>query len=122
VTVSHSATLRIGFANDVLAAIDAGVGVGNLVLRTAANVEVATLPLAAPAGVVSGALLTFGTITSDAAATGGIVAICTLEDSDGNVALTGTVALSGGDLNMSSLDIEAGANVSVSFLSYTAPA
>jgi len=123
-TVSHSAALRNSIANDVLAAIDADVGAGNLVLRTAADAAVATLPLSDTAGTVAGAVLTFGAISDDTNAAGGTVAKATIETNGGTIVLTAgsvTTVGGGGDLEMSSLTVVAGDTVSCSSLSYTAP-
>jgi len=122
-TVSHGAATRNNIADTVLADIDADVGAGNLIYRTAGDVEVATCPLSDPAGVVSGAVLTFNSITSDAAATGNAspVAKATVESNGGTIVLTaGLVAVSGGDINLSSLTVAPGDTVSTSSLSYTA--
>ena len=125
-TVSHSAAVRTSLATAILTAIDADVGAGNLVYRTAGDVAVATLAFSAPAGVVAGAVLTFNSISedSDAAGNASPIAKATLEDNSGdivcianNVTLTGN----GGDIELSSLTVANGDTVQTSSLTYTAP-
>lgn len=123
-TVSHSAAARTSIANAVLDDIDGDVGAGNLVYRTSGDVEVATLALSDPAGAVSGAVLTFGAISDDTSATGGIVAKATVEDNSGDIVCTAgsvTATGGGGDIELSSLTIGAGDTVQTSSLTYTAP-
>ena len=105
-TISTAA--RNAACDAVVDLIDAGAAAGNLVFRTAGDVEVATLPFSDPA---------FG-----AAATGGTTTKATLEDSDANAVITATVGTSGSDINLSSTTIGAGDTVSVSSLTVTMPA
>jgi hypothetical protein len=119
--VTHGAATRNAIADAVLAEIDAGAGAGNLVFRTAGAVEVATLALSNPAGVVSGAVLTFSSITDDSSATGGTTTNATIEDDAAATVLACSVGTTGEDINLSSVVIGAGDTVSVSSLTYTAP-
>lgn len=119
-SVTHGTATRTALATAVLGEIDAGAGAGNLVFRTSGDVEVATCPLSVTSGVVSGAVLTFNTITDDTNATGGTVAKFTVEDDAAADVLLGNVQTSGGDINLSSLVVGAGDTVSVSSLTYTA--
>lgn len=128
-SVTHSAALRNTLATAVLTAIDAGAGAGKLVFRLTGSVgspgtAVATLTLSDPAGTVSGAVLTFSSITSDTNATGNAspVAAATLQTSADTVCLHCAVAASSSDINMSGgLTVGAGDTVSCSSLTYTAP-
>lgn len=79
------------------------------------------MPLSDPAGVVSGAVLTFNSITSDTSATGGTVSKFQIESNGGGARVLGNVQTSGGDINLSSLVVGAGDTVSMSSLTYTAP-
>ena len=122
-SVTHHATIRNTLVNVVLTAIDADAGAGNLEFRTSVDAEVATLPLADPAGTVGGAILTFDTTPDleDADATGGTIDRFSLEDNTGDEIFYGSVGTSGEDINLSSLVVAAGDTVKVSSLTYTAP-
>jgi hypothetical protein len=129
-SVTHSATLRNTIATAVKDAIDGGAGAGKLVFRLTGTVgspgtAIATLTLSDPCGTVSGAQLTFDTITSDTNATGNAspVAAATLQTSADTVCLHCAVGSSGSDINMSGgLTVGAGDTVSCSSLTYDAPA
>jgi len=115
-------------------AIDAGPGAGIIQFRTgsqntdpdsaAAGTEVATLTFSDPctASVVDG-LLTFGPISSDTNATGGVIGharIATSADAtvfECDVSATG----GGGTIELSSLTIGAGDTVSMSAFTYDVP-
>jgi len=125
-TVSHSAAVRTSLATAILNAIDADVGAGNLVYRTAGDVAVATLAFSEPAGVVAGAVLTFNAINedSDAAGNASPIAKATLEDNSGDLVCTAnnvTLTGNGGDIELSSLTVANGDTVQTSSLTYTAP-
>jgi hypothetical protein len=112
---------RNAISDAVLAEIDIDVGAGVLEFQTSGAVEVATLTLSDPAGTVSGAVLTFNSITSDTSATGGTVAKFEIQSNDTTARVLGNVQTSGGDINLSSLSVGAGDTVSMSSLTYTAP-
>ena len=126
--VTHTTAVRDGIANYVVDLIDAGTD-GKLVFRITGSTaavptdEVATLTFASTAfGASSGGVATAAAIASDTTATGGTTAFATLEDSAATVCAHCTVGTSGADINMSSVIIGAGDTVSVSALTYTAPA
>ncbi|HJY38012.1 MAG TPA: hypothetical protein VJ299_11120 [Steroidobacteraceae bacterium] len=120
-TISTAA--RNAACDAVVDLIDAGAAAGNLVFRTAGDVEVATLPFSDPAfGAAATGVASASTITSDTNATGGTTTKATLEDSDANAVITATVGTSGSDINLSSTTIGAGDTVSVSSLTVTMPA
>ncbi len=90
----------------------------------------ASLPLSATAGTVSGGVLTFNAITSEAAVATGTAthylvcttsstANCTAASSTTRIA-QGTVGTSGADLNFPSTSITSGETISVTSLTYTA--
>jgi hypothetical protein len=118
--VTHGTPTRTAIATAVLGEIDAGTA-GSLIYRTSGAAEAATCVLSLTSGVVSGAVLTFNAITDDSSATGGTVDNFTIEDSSSVEVLAGSVATSGGDINLSSLSIGVGDTVSTSSLTYTAP-
>jgi len=121
--VTHHALVRNSLADTILAAIDQDVGAGTLIINSSGDVEVATLTLSDPAGVVSGAVLTFSAITDDTSATGGTAAKFIVTDNSGDELIYGSVTATagGGDIELSTVTIGAGATVSISSLTYTAP-
>lgn len=125
--VTHTTTVRNGIADYVVDLIDAGVGAGKLIIRTTGTVsspgtEVATLTFSATAfGAATGGVATANSITDDTSATGGTAATATLEDDSSGIAAHCAVGTSGSDINLSSTSIGAGATVSISSLTYTAP-
>lgn len=122
-SLTHVAALRNTLANAILTAIGVGSAdtEGDLVFMTSGDVEVATLPLSATAGVVAGAVLTYNAITDDTNAVGGTIALFKIVDRDNNEVYRGTVTVTsgGGDIELSSLLIAAADTVSVSSLTYT---
>lgn len=126
--VTHNVAVRNGLANYVVDLIDTGTGspnLGTLKFQTSASpaVEVATLTFANPAfGAASTGTATANAITSDTSATGGTIAQWTVYDSDGTALFSGAASTSGSDINLSSLSVGVGDTVSMSSLTYTAPA
>lgn len=127
--VTHPTAVRDAITDLVVDRIDAGAGAGTLELLTSGDVEVATLTFSDPAFDASGTaggnaagLATADAITSDTNATGGTVAKFAVKDSSGNPVFYGAVSTSGSDINLSSLSVGVGDTVSVSSLTYTAPA
>jgi hypothetical protein len=125
VSVSHPVAVRTGIADFVVDQLDEGTPPGTLVFQTSGDVEVATLTLANPAfGAASSGTATAGSITSDTSATGGTVAKARLKNAAGTdkIICSVTATGGGGDIELSSVSISAGQTVSVSSLTYTAPA
>jgi hypothetical protein len=114
--------VRTIVANAVVDSIDVG-GAGSLIFQTSGSVEVATLVFANPAfGAASGPTATANAIADDTTATGGTVSKFKIQNgSAADAGFAGSVAVSGGDINLSSLSIGAGDTVSVTSLTYTAP-
>jgi len=120
--ITHGAATRTAIANLVVDAIDAG-GAGSLEFLTSGDVEVATLAFGATAfGAASGPTATANAISDDTNATGGTIAKFRVKSGAGTVIFSGSVGTSGEDINLSSLSIGAGDTVSVTSLTYTAPA
>ncbi len=120
--VLESAT-RTALAVAILADIDSGAGFADILFETAADAEVATIILQNPSFTESGGVLTMaGAPISDASATGGTVAQFTLQDRDSADILEGTVATSGGDINLTSLIVVATEEVELTSFSITVPA
>ena len=125
--VTHIEAVRNGIADHVVDQIDAGVSVGNLVIRAAGSAAgpgtaIATLPCSATAfGAASSGIASSNAFTSDSSAVGGTAATATFEDSSANVVTHCAVAASGSDINLSSVTISAGDSVTMGTVTYTAP-
>ncbi len=121
--ITHAAATRNSLADAVLA--DIGTS-GKLKIYTAAKgTLLAELALSATAGTVSGAVLTYGSISDDASANAtGTAAVMEVTTSADAEVYSGTVTATsgGGDLELDSLSITSGQTVSVSSMSYTASA
>ena len=121
--VTHAATVRNTLCDTVVDLLDAGAGAGLLIFQTSGDVEVATLTFSDPAfGAASGGTATANSITDDSSATGGTTDRFDAEDSVNTDVFFGSVGLSGADINLSSVAIGAGDTVSVTSLTYSAPA
>ena len=119
--ITHSATIRDQLCDLVVDAIDAG-GAGSLVFMTSGDVEVATCPFTVTAfGPASGGTATANAITDDTSATGGTVAKFKCVSGGAADIFFGAVAVSGSDMDLSSLSVGVGDTVSVSALTYSAP-
>ncbi len=105
---------------------DAGNPNGQLIFRTAGDVEVATLNYANPAyGAASVGVATAGVIADDTTATGGTTTKWTAEDRANAKIFTGTATSvgGGGDIELSGgTVIGAGSTVAVTALTHTQPA
>lgn len=120
--VTHGSAIRNTICDAVVDAVDAG-GAGSLVFNTSGDVEVATLTFSGTAfGAASSGTATANAITSDTSATGGTVAKFVVKSGAGTTIFQGAVATSGSDINLSSLAVGAGDTVSISSLTYSAPA
>lgn len=122
--VTHPTAVRNSLADLVVDLIDAGAGAGTLEFQTSGNVEVATCTFSDPAfGAASSGTATASAITADSSATGGTIAKAVAKDSNGNTCFTCSVTATGGggDIEMNSVVVSAGQQVSVSSLTYSAP-
>lgn len=123
--VTHGSALRDTLCNAAVDSIDAGAGAGTLEFQTSGNVEVATLTFSDPAfGAASSGTATASAITADSSATGGTIAKAVMKDSDGTTRISCSVTATGGggDIELNSVVVSAGQQVSVSSLTYSAPA
>lgn len=121
--VTHPTSVRNTLADAVVDLIDAGAGAGTIEFQTSGDVEVATLTYSDPAyGNAAAGTATANSITSDTNATGGTVAKSIHQDSDSNLVFSTAVGTSGSDINLSSLAVGSGDTVSMSSLTYSAPA
>lgn len=124
--VTHPTAVRQGVCNFVVDQLDEGTPPGSLVFQTSGDVEVATLALANPAfGNADGsAVATAGAIVSDTDAAGGVAAKARLKNAAGTdkVICSVTSTGAGGDIELSNATVGVGQTVSMSSLTYTAPA
>ncbi len=124
--VTHPLAVRQGLANLVVDQLDEGTPPGKLVFLTAGSVAVATLTLANPAfGLADGsAICTAGSIASDTNAVGGTIAKAELRNAAGTAKILCSVTANGGggDIQLSSVIISPGQTVSMTSLTYMAPA
>ena len=117
--VTHPTAHRNTLANATVDLLDAGT----LEFRTSGDVECATLTFGTPAfGAAASGTATANAITSDTSATGGTVAKGALITSGATDIVLCAVGTSGSDINLSSLSVGVGDTVSVSSLTYSAPA
>lgn len=116
-------TVRNLMMDEVSALLDSG-GAGTLEFQTSGDVEVATLTFSATAfGAASGGVVTAAAITSDTSATGGTIAKAAFKNNVGTTLWKCTVTATGGggDIELASLVIGAGATVGLTSLTMTAP-
>lgn len=104
--------------------MDVGAGTSNMKLQTSGDVEVATINFPNPAfgNSSSGVVTLLGVPLEDASATGGVVAQFSLFDRNGDKQLEGVVAVSGADLDLSSLTVGATDTVELTAFTITVPA
>lgn len=121
---THSTAARNVIADSAVDLLDVGTtnASARVVFRTSGSAEVATLIMSNPAfGSAASGVATAGAITADSNATGGTIDHAVLTDRDNNVVITGTVGLSGAEINLSSLSVSAGDTVTLTSLTYTGP-
>lgn len=120
--VIYAAALRTTRITAVNTAINAGSGAGKLEIGSAAMASVlATIPLADPAGTISGDVLTLTMPQSDTTADAtGTAAAARIRDSDNNDVVTGlTVGTSGTNIVLDSVSITAGQTVTITAATLT---
>lgn len=123
--VTHPAAVRTVLADAVVDRIDLGPAAGTLEMQTSGDVEVATLTFSDPAfGAAASGTATAAAITADSSATGGTIAKARAKDSTGTEVFACSVSNTGGggDIQLNSVIISAGQQVSITALTYSAPA
>jgi hypothetical protein len=123
--VTHPAAVRNSIADGVVDQLDLGStnSTPRLVLNTSGDVEVATLNMSVTSfGAAAAGIATAAAIADDASATGGTTTKFRLTDRDNGIIIEGSVGTSGTDIVLSSNVIAATDTVSISSLTYTAPA
>jgi len=131
-TLEHPTNIRNLIADTVVDQIDAGSSNGKLYFydtnggASAGGTVLATLPLSDPAfGPAASGTATANTITSNTNTGAGTVRWFEVVDSNDNVIFEGDVSSdddANGSIQLSSTNLGTGDTVSVSALSYTAPA
>ena len=119
--VTHPTATRNGIADYVVDQLDSGT----IEIRSSGDVEIATLTFGATAfGAAAAGVATANSITDDTNATGGTAAKCALINSGATDIVLGSVTATGGggDIELSSTTVGASDTVSISSLTYTAPA
>ena len=122
-TISHSTAARNTMVDALTALLDVG-GVGNIVLKTAADAVIVTLPLNATAfGAAAAGVATANAIATVAATATGIVTKFEAQNNAGTVVWQGTVGEDPllFDLQMTNTDINSTDPISVSSWTYTGP-
>lgn len=123
--VTHPTAVRNTIADTALALINGGTPPGKLVFLTSGGVVVSTLTFANTAfGASSAGVATAAAIVADSNAVGGTIAKAELRNAAGTAIVLCSVTATGGggDITLNSVIISAGQQVSVSALTYTAPA
>ncbi len=116
--------LRNVLANAIDNEINTGASTSNMKLETVGDVEVATLDFQNPAfgNSATGVITLNGVPISDTNATGGLVDQFSIYDRDGTKQMEGGVAVSGEDLDLSSLTVGATDTVELTSFTITVPA
>ena len=124
-TLTHETPARTVLSDAMLAYIDGGANPGALVFETSADGEVATITFAATSGTSATGVITFSGWTNDTSATGGTVEHGSIyRDNAGTPikVLEGNAGTTDESFILSSLSIGAGDTVTLSSLTWTAPA
>lgn len=123
--VTHPTLVRTGLADFVVDQLDEGTPPGKIIMQTSGSVTVATLTFPNPAfGAAAAGTATAGTIVSDTNAVGGTITKAELRNAAGTAKVLCSVTAigGGGDIQLSSVVVSAGQTVSMSSLTYSAPA
>lgn len=123
--VTHPTAIRNGIASYVCGQIDLNSPPGKLVMQTAAAAAVATLTFANPAfGAPASGTATANAIVADTNAVGGTIAKAEIRQGGATPIILCSVTTTGGggDIQLNSVVISAGQQVSLTSLTYSAPA
>jgi hypothetical protein len=122
--VTHPAPVRTGIADFVVDQLDIGPP-GKIAMLTSGGVVVATLTFGNPAfGNAASGVASSNAITADTNAVGGTIAKAELRQGGGTAIVLCSVTATGGggDIQLNSVVISAGQQVSLTSLTYAAPA
>jgi len=123
--VTHPTATRTGIADFVVDQLDVNTPPGKIIMQTAASATVATLTFANPAfGAAASGVATANAIVADTNAVGGTIAKAELRQGGTTpiVLCSVTATGGGGDIQLNSVVISAGQQVSLTSLTYAAPA
>jgi hypothetical protein len=123
--VTHPAAIRSLIADLVVDQLDLASPPGKIVMQTAGGAAVATLTFANPAfGNAASGVATANAIVSDTNAVGGTIAKAELRQGGATPVILCSVTATGGggDIQLNSVVISAGQQVSLTSLTYAAPA
>ena len=123
--VTHPVAIRNALADFIVDQFDTGTPPGKIIMQTGAGATVATLTFANPAfGAASAGVATANAIVADNSAVGGTIAKAELRQGNATpiVLCTVTATGGGGDIVLNSIVITAGQQVSLTALTYAAPA
>ena len=124
-SVTHPEAIRNALCNLVVGQPDEGTPPGKLELQTAADGVAATLLFGNPAfGNAAGGVANANTIAQDTNAAGGVAAKAVMKNAAGQEKFRCSVSGpgGGGDIELSTTNINAGQTVTISALSYEASA
>lgn len=123
-TLTLQTDLRNAMADVITAEMDTGAGTSNMKLETSGDVEVATINFPNPSfgAAAAGVITLLGVPLEDTDATGGLVDQYSLYDRNGDKQLEGGVAVTGEDLDLSSLDVGVGDTVELTSFTIEVPA
>jgi hypothetical protein len=123
--VTHPTAIRSGIADYVVDQLDLNTPPAKLVLQTSGGTAVATLTFSNPAfGSAASGVATASAITQDSSAAGGTAAKAELRQGGATPVVLCSVSATGGggDIQLNNATITAGQTVSITSLTYTAPA
>lgn len=123
--VTHPTAIRDGICNYVVDQLDLNTPPGKLVMLTAGSAVVSTLTFSNPAfGNSATGTATASAITADTNAVGGTIAKAELRQGGATPVILCSVTATGGggDIQLNSVVISAGQQVSLTSLTYSAPA
>ena len=124
-SVTHPTATRNGIADYVVDQLDLNTPPGRLVMQSAASATVAFLTLSNPAfGSAATGTATASAITADNNAVGGTITKAELRTGSNTAIILCSVTATGGggDIQLNSVVISAGQQVSITSLTYSAPA
>jgi hypothetical protein len=124
-SVTHPTAVRNSIADFVVDQLDEGTPPGYISFQTSGDVEVARLPFGSTAfGAASSGVATANAITSDTDADGGTIAKAKMFNAAGTqkFACSVTATGGGGDIELSSVVVSLHQTVSLTSLTYAAPA
>jgi hypothetical protein len=125
VAVTHPPAIRNLMCDLVVDQLDLASPPGKLIMQTAAAATVATLTFANPAfGSAASGTATANAIVADTNAVGGTIAKAELRQGGATPVILCSVTTTGGggDIQLNSVVISAGQQVSLTSLTYSAPA